>query len=291
MNKKSLIITVTLLITLGFLFPGRTNAATVTLDPVGPGSETSFDWNFYCKQVLGDGVQNWQCALLNDGCGTCIGSNQSGVYVRDLYEASNLAPGGVINKVTVYVIPGIYTTGGYKASIRTHDTTYDSPEVLNPGSGGFNYEWAQNPFTGSSWTWDEIIDLQIGASLKWISSTPSITQVYAVVDYDSSACKSHNIWGWAWSDNIGEISFSCENETEIGTGADYGVDIEEETGNFSGYAWSDSVGWIDFSPVGPYPETPSHSAKVNLQTGDISGWARVLNPGDTWDGWIKLVGK
>jgi hypothetical protein len=105
------------------------------------------------------------------------------------------------------------------------------------------------------------------------------------------SCQAHDVWGWAWSDNIGPISFSCENETEIGTGADYGIDIEEETGNLSGYAWSGSVGWIDFTPAGPYPDTPNYPAKVDLQSGEVSGWIKVLNPGDTWDGWIKLGGE
>ena len=108
-----------------------------------------------------------------------------------------------------------------------------------------------------------------------------------------------NVSGWAWSENIGWISFNCTNEGTCGT-VDYGVNINDSTGVFSGYAWSENIGWIDFSPVGPYPETPNYSACLDLpgsgQTCDgvgdnkTSGWARVLNAQDGWDGWIKLKG-
>ncbi len=96
--------------------------------------------------------------------------------------------------------------------------------------------------------------------------------------------------GWAWSDNIGWISFD-------------GVDVNEN-GNFFGHAWSDTVGWIDFDPAGPYPDcpidvcphgSPNYSARIDLNgnlsgcsgENDICGWMRVLTGSDTgWDGWI-----
>jgi len=215
LKTKKILFLIIFLTVFSFSFSEETSAATVTLDPVGPGNETNFDWNYYCKALLGEGVQNWQCALLNDGCGTCVGSNQSGVYVRDLYEASGSYLGGTINKVTVYVVPGLYTGGGYKVSLRTHNTTYDGTEVLNPSST-ISYEWAQNPYTGSAWAWDEIVGLQIGVNLKWISGTLSITQVYAVVDYEPDA--------------------------------NYGVSVDFMNGEFSGYAWGSKViGWLSFN--------------------------------------------
>ncbi len=107
-------------------------------------------------------------------------------------------------------------------------------------------------------------------------------------------CEHHNVWGWAWSENIGWISFSCENNVLLGTGVDYGVDINISTGEFSGYAWSENIGWISFEPADvnlaycPYP--PPCAAKLNLSTGEVSGWARALAYGDGWDGWIGLRG-
>lgn len=95
---------------------------------------------------------------------------------------------------------------------------------------------------------------------------------------------SDNVSGWAWSENIGWISF---NNTTGGGGVDYGVNIEPD-GNLSGCAWSENIGWIDFEPSGPYPSSPNYSAKVDLDTKELSGWARALAYGDGWDGWIKF---
>jgi len=98
------------------------------------------------------------------------------------------------------------------------------------------------------------------------------------------AGSEHNVSGWAWSSNIGWISF---NNTTGGGTTNYGVNIGAD-GKFSGYAWSENIGWIDFAPTGPYPAAPDYSAKVDLVTGQVSGWARALAFGDGWDGWIKL---
>jgi len=52
-----------------------------------------------------------------------------------------------------------------------------------------------------------------------------------------------NVSGWAWSENIGWISF---NNTTGGGGVNYGVNIGSD-GIFSGYAWSENIGWISFN--------------------------------------------
>lgn len=104
-------------------------------------------------------------------------------------------------------------------------------------------------------------------------------------------CGPHNVWGWAWSENIGWISFSCRNIMAEGAGIDYGVDIDEVTGVFSGGAWSSSIGWISFEPA-DLVGCPSGTcnASLGLIAGELSGWARALSYGDGWDGWIKLRG-
>jgi hypothetical protein len=143
---------------------------------------------------------------------------------------------------------------------------------------------------------------------------------------ESTGCQNHNVWGWAWSnmaqnpggqEGIGWISFSCTNcdsnkdgisdngnysQCPVGqTVVSYGVDINPG-GDFTGFAWSENVGWIDFAPAGPYPSVPNYSAKADMATGQVSGWARACAvfqagcsgalKGDSerggWDGWIKL---
>jgi hypothetical protein len=98
---------------------------------------------------------------------------------------------------------------------------------------------------------------------------------------------SHNISGWAWSENIGWISF---NNISGGGAIDYGVNIDA-AGNFSGYAWSENIGWISFnqSDLTGCPQSPC-SATLNIETGAVSGWARALANNSAWDGWIGLNG-
>jgi hypothetical protein len=142
----------------------------------------------------------------------------------------------------------------------------------------------------------------------------------------ASPGSEHNVWGWAYSKNIGWVSFNCYNDynndgvleshcSDAGYPSNYGVNIDSSTGILSGYAWSrgtdvdvGGIGWIKFDPVGPYPAAPNYSACLDIPgisgescdgVGDwtISGWARAyraIEPeGQTlggWEGWIKLRG-
>ena len=113
------------------------------------------------------------------------------------------------------------------------------------------------------------------------------------------AGSSDNIYGWAWSSNIGWISFNCTNSELPGPlcSAPYGVNVDPSTGNFSGYAWSENIGWIWFAPADATP------VKLNQATNEVSGWARACagaanadctggpNPAaGGWDGWIGMSG-
>lgn len=95
--------------------------------------------------------------------------------------------------------------------------------------------------------------------------------------------------GWAWSSNIGWISFNCTNTNSCGT-VDYGVTVVGDSAiqPLSGWAWSPNVGWIDFS-----------GASLVAANRSMVGTAVVYNttqapfrPGDPnddgWDGIIKL---
>jgi len=105
------------------------------------------------------------------------------------------------------------------------------------------------------------------------------------------AGSEHNTSGYAWSENIGWISFN--NTT--GGGSNYGVNIDSSSGDLSGYAWSEHIGWISFnrSDTGNPPQTPFNGgsgpiANYNSDTNEITGWMRVLANGDGWDEWIKF---
>ena len=54
-----------------------------------------------------------------------------------------------------------------------------------------------------------------------------------------------NVSGYAWSPNIGWLSFNCDNNPPCAQ--NYGVSINPSTGLFSGYAWSPNIGWVSFN--------------------------------------------
>lgn len=101
------------------------------------------------------------------------------------------------------------------------------------------------------------------------------------------------VTGYAWSSNIGWISFSSSN---AGPGATpvYGVNVDTTTGVMSGYAWSSNVGWVSFNAADVSAcGTTFCTPKINMTTGAVTGWIRVVSGigrTDGWDGWIELSG-
>ena len=133
----------------------------------------------------------------------------------------------------------------------------------------------------------------------------------------AQSSSSDNVSGWAWSRNIGWISF---NNLTDGSEISYGVKVDPGNGKLSGYAWSGNIGWISFneSDTGAPPSNdpcsdtsciakatpPGQFGKSNVY---VEGWARALaacqnnlwdgtkctgsGAGDAsggWDGWIRF---
>ncbi len=97
--------------------------------------------------------------------------------------------------------------------------------------------------------------------------------------------------GWAWSSNIGWISFSSAN-TGAGSGGAYDVSVVDASGNLGGYAWSPNVGWISFSPavnstcpLQTADDDDICQARFSTSTGLVKGWARAIVgcQTDNWD--------
>jgi len=114
----------------------------------------------------------------------------------------------------------------------------------------------------------------------------------------SLASSTREFSGWAWSENIGWISFNSDSD---GSPIEYAVSIDISNGKFSGYAWSENIGWISFneSDTGAPPSNdpcpdPSCIAKAipsgQLGNSDVPiyGWARALAHDGGWDGWIRF---
>jgi hypothetical protein len=108
----------------------------------------------------------------------------------------------------------------------------------------------------------------------------------------SAECTGGSVSGWAWSDNIGWISLSCENE---GDEVDYALNIDAGTGLVSGYAWSEVVGWITFEQS-DLTGCPSGACEARKVGGKLTGWAKVIDTDEEgiyhgeYDEWISLSG-
>lgn len=96
-----------------------------------------------------------------------------------------------------------------------------------------------------------------------------------------------NITGFAWSENVGWISFNSASDNSQ---YNYGVNENTTTGALSGYAWSDNVGWLSFNAADVVGCPTAPCAPTVLPSGALSGWAKALSAGDGWDGWVALSG-
>ena len=124
----------------------------------------------------------------------------------------------------------------------------------------------------------------------------------------SWAGPSHNVKGFAWSSNIGWISFNSTNDHDPATAGiqpsthDYGVHKNTD-GTLVGYAWSSNIGWIRFGGLSGFPvEAGTVAQNAQITGSSLVGWARacggtlsapndcsVMTPrADGWDGWISL---
>jgi len=115
-------------------------------------------------------------------------------------------------------------------------------------------------------------------------------------------CNDQELSGWAWSDNIGWVSFNCADTPDNCATVDYKVSVDTN-GDFYGYAWSDNIGWIDFGPLVDFPADPQSGAKLVGASGKTKGWARACSvfasgcdgalrsDGELggWDGWISMA--
>ncbi|MCL5017486.1 MAG: hypothetical protein M1155_02405 [Patescibacteria group bacterium] len=117
-----------------------------------------------------------------------------------------------------------------------------------------------------------------------IASTTVNTQSVA-----SSTTKE--FFNYAWNDQIGWISFNCEN-TNVCNTSNYKVSIDGN-GQLSGYAWNDQIGWISFntSDLTGCPSGTCNAQIDNFSTPFttiklLNGWAKILSD----NSWIHLSG-
>lgn len=98
---------------------------------------------------------------------------------------------------------------------------------------------------------------------------------------------SKQLTGYAWSSNIGWVSFSN------------GTVMIDDSNNLNGYAWSSNIGWVKFGGLSGFPDSSLGTNATIDSNGNLVGWARVvsvMNPltfktidnRGGYDGWISL---
>ena len=163
--------------------PSCTGSGTLTLRPTGAGAVTELDHSG-CSE-------NWQCVAEetpDDGSSQVY---RLGSFRTDLYEIED-APLDVCSITAVRVTcrghkTTLFLAGTLRAVIHTNGAEYEgSDHTLGNAWEDYVEQWNVNPGTGSSWTWEEINDLQAGVSLD--SDSPifaaGCTQVWVEVDYE-----------------------------------------------------------------------------------------------------------
>lgn len=141
--------------------------------------------------------------------------------------------------------------------------------------------------------------------------TGLLTMLCFVLLVPTASAQTVELDGYAWSSNIGWISFNCRtggnNQSNICGTSNYQVAVNGN--NLSGYAWSSNIGWIRFGGLSGFPNgsgTNGNNARVTgaYPNYQLNGWARAcsvfqsncsgsLRPDHErggWDGWISLRG-
>jgi hypothetical protein len=131
-------------------------------------------------------------------------------------------------------------------------------------------------------------------SKKILKSLPIILVLVLLVSISISKASTNtiNLKGYAWSENIGWLSFNSANlvtasNAEEDDAATYAVTMSTTTGSsiatLGGTAWSENIGWVSFdrSNTGNPPQNDIGSgtgpiAQFNTNTGKVEGWARAL---------------
>ena len=179
--RISLLFLIALIFTVGVLFSFSVQdvwAITETLKPESRYLNMNIS---YVNSNEVDAVQT------NDGDSSFIFAKRDKQWQGQLYSLTNHTGSGVINSVTVYVVAKDYKDRGaqVKTIIYTHDQDYSSSAFSLPSSYTTKSSaYTTNPYTGSSWTWQEIDDLAAGAWLyNYDYKYTYCTQIYVTVDY------------------------------------------------------------------------------------------------------------
>ena len=128
----------------------------------------------------------------------------------DLYNTANHSTqtaGGDINYVEVFMesrASANATQPSAHVLIKTNGVSYNgTSENLTPSYATYSYQWSINPSTNTTWTWNEIDNLQIGVGMRKAGAgiDSLCTQVYTEVSFDAPP-----LTGNTPTDNLFEVT-------------------------------------------------------------------------------------
>jgi len=148
---------------------------------------------------------------------------------------------------------------------------------------------------GGIWTWNDIENLQVVVGLKKDGAIQAQAYLVEIV-VNGTTLPMNNTGDYT---NISDSIPAGVPASRFG----YLVEVNRTTGVLSGYAWSENIGWISFEPtsVSGCPTAPCQ-AYIDFPTAKVYGWARacsVFSSGcsgaltsnrGNWDGWIRFNG-
>ena len=115
---------------------------------------------------------------------------------------------------------------------------------------------------------------------KYLTSIAFVVMFLGAASFAPQAhASTSDLTGWAWSSNIGWISFNSANNGSGGGSYKVSVDTSTTPAKISGWAWSSNIGWIDFNAADAVVSACGTGPTVNITTGLVAGWAAVYSDG------------
>ncbi len=159
----------------------------VILRPVGVGDEADVKYQYP------DTGEHWDKVgeSTSDNYSTYVYSPSAG-WEEDLYDTANHSTqtaGGDIQYVEVFMLSRATLSAEQVSAyvhIKTNGLEYDgTAENLTTNYALYSNLWIDNPQSGSSWTWNEIDDMQTGIGMRegGVSIESRCTQVYTNVNF------------------------------------------------------------------------------------------------------------
>ena len=157
--------------------------------PVAAGDETEI------KSQYPDSGEHWskvdEATSDND---TTYVYTPSLAWEEDLYNTANHSTqtaGGDIQYVEVFMVARAVLSADQVSAyihIKTNGAEHNGPtENLTTSYATYSYQWVDNPQSGSSWTWNEIDNLQTGLGMReaGVAKDSRCTQVFTNVNFDA----------------------------------------------------------------------------------------------------------